>query len=175
MLLSKRAKSKGQAILFPKSNRLGMALVVENHPTPWPWKRLGACWWLKSFWLTLPMLLPNPSTPALGTAEPSLLKDHKQSYQIKYYSFSSLCLSLNSWMRFLSLSGLASTFPETGKSPVSFSLLPGDILPFSPHLSPAHCQRHDSLFSGVAGTLWDTQQRDTPRQYNRSATTQVWM
>lgn len=110
MLLSKRAKSKGQAILFPKSNRLGMALVVENHPTPWPWKRLGACWWLKSFWLTLPMLLPNPSTPALGTAEPSLLKDHKQSYQIKYYSFSSLCLSLNSWMRFLSLSGLASTF-----------------------------------------------------------------
>lgn len=93
MLLCKRAMIKDQVVLFLRSNRLGMALVEENCPSPWPWKKLGVCWWLKSSWPTLPMLLPNPFIPALGTAEPSLLKDHKQPYQMKYYSFPYLSFS----------------------------------------------------------------------------------
>lgn len=86
----------------------------------------------------------------------------------------------NTWMRdripvwtCLNICQWRTLIPETGESPTSFSLLPEDSPPFSPHLSPQRCQRDHSLSSGVAGTGWDTQQGDTPSQLSRSAMAQV--
>lgn len=188
--------SKGQALLFLKSNRLGTSVFCTGRresnfrlgvpfalATVWSGKRFGFRWWLRSFWPTLPTLLPNPSASTPGTIDSSLLKDQKQPYQINYLSLPSHPHPpppLNTWRRdripvwtCLNVCQWRTLIPETGKSPTSFSLLPENSPPFSPHLSPQRCQRDHSLSSGVAGTGWDTQRGDTPSQLSRSAMAQV--
>lgn len=175
MLLSKRAMSKGQAVLFLKSSRLGIALVEENHPSPWPWRDLGyvddrrvfdqhcPCFCLTHLYLEL-LSLPYSRTS-------------NNHFRLSITLFHiSLFLSTIEWDSCPCLD-LPNLCQRQGHLPFHFLFCLKTSLLFLP-TSLLHTVREMTAFPLVwlgLSPCWGTQQGDNPRQYSRSVTALVWM